>query len=321
MRIVVIGGTGHIGTFLCPSLARQGHEVICVTRGKSRPYAEDQGWGRVRMLTADRDALGREEFSALIREQGAEVVIDLINFTLDDAKSITAALRGQVGHYLYCSSCWAEGRAEILPFDPENSDKHPLCPYGQQKHDTDEYLLGLFRDEGFPVTMVMPGQISGAGWPIVNPWGNRLGRCNEIIRSGARLMLPNFGMETLHHVHGSDVAQVFELCVLRREAALGQRFYAASGGSVTTYGYARYLYRLFGHEPDIGFLPWPEWQDYVRKEAAAAGAEKVESEIREAYLHLARSGYLSTEKAARLLGYRPRYTNLETIADAYRALL
>ena len=32
MRIVVIGGSGHIGTFLVPRLVRAGHDVISVTR-------------------------------------------------------------------------------------------------------------------------------------------------------------------------------------------------------------------------------------------------------------------------------------------------
>jgi nucleoside-diphosphate-sugar epimerase len=40
MRIAVIGGTGHIGTFLSPRLAQAGHEVICVSRGQRRPYRD-----------------------------------------------------------------------------------------------------------------------------------------------------------------------------------------------------------------------------------------------------------------------------------------
>lgn len=35
MRIVVIGGTGHVGTYLVPRLMEGGHEVICV-----RPWAK-----------------------------------------------------------------------------------------------------------------------------------------------------------------------------------------------------------------------------------------------------------------------------------------
>ena len=29
MRVVVIGGTGHVGTFLIPRLIHEGYEVVC----------------------------------------------------------------------------------------------------------------------------------------------------------------------------------------------------------------------------------------------------------------------------------------------------
>jgi uncharacterized protein YbjT (DUF2867 family) len=32
MRIVIIGGTGHVGTYLVPRLVEAGHEVVCVSR-------------------------------------------------------------------------------------------------------------------------------------------------------------------------------------------------------------------------------------------------------------------------------------------------
>jgi nucleoside-diphosphate-sugar epimerase len=39
VRIVVIGGSGHVGSFLVPRLVRSGHEVINLTRGAHTPYA------------------------------------------------------------------------------------------------------------------------------------------------------------------------------------------------------------------------------------------------------------------------------------------
>ena len=37
MKIIVIGGTGHIGTYLVPHLVEAGHEVINVSRGQRQP--------------------------------------------------------------------------------------------------------------------------------------------------------------------------------------------------------------------------------------------------------------------------------------------
>ncbi len=37
-RIVVIGATGHVGTYLVPRLVRAGHEVVALSRGTRDPY-------------------------------------------------------------------------------------------------------------------------------------------------------------------------------------------------------------------------------------------------------------------------------------------
>ena len=37
MKILVIGGTGHVGSFLCPLLKERGHEVTVATRSGNAP--------------------------------------------------------------------------------------------------------------------------------------------------------------------------------------------------------------------------------------------------------------------------------------------
>ena len=38
MRAIVIGGTGHIGTYLVPRLVRLGYEVVNISRSQRDPY-------------------------------------------------------------------------------------------------------------------------------------------------------------------------------------------------------------------------------------------------------------------------------------------
>ncbi len=35
MRVVIIGGTGHVGTYLVPRLVQAGYEVINISRGRA----------------------------------------------------------------------------------------------------------------------------------------------------------------------------------------------------------------------------------------------------------------------------------------------
>lgn len=239
-----------------------------------------------------------------------DIVVDLINFHLSDTKAMAEALKNtRCSHYLFCSSCWAHGHGEILPFQPDDLKKQPLDEYGKQKFASEMYLKDLYRREGFPATIIMPGQISGPGWTIMNPWANKTLAPFQKIADGEEILLPNFGMETLHHVHGYDVAQCFFLAITHRNQALGESFDAVSGGSITLYGYAKLMYEFFGKEPRIGFLPWKEWCDYV--------GDPVECE--DTYYHITRSGFFSIAKEEKLLDYHPKYTNVETIKIAVQS--
>lgn len=307
MKIVVIGGGGHIGTYLTPRLVKDGHEVIVITRGKTQPYTEDAAWKQVRMIKLDRTETNN--FADKVAELEADVVVDLINFNLKDVKKIVDSLKGtRLSHYLYCSSIWAHGRAEVLPVD-SNAPKQPLDEYGWEKYKSEQYLKEQYRLTGFPATIIMPGQISGPGWKIINPVGNTDVEVFQKIAYGEVLTLPNFGMETLHHVHPDDVAQMFVKAIEHRKEALGESFHAVSSESLTLYGYANAVYRFFGQQPQIEYLPWTEWSKMINDEALTEHS----------YYHLARSGQFSIENATKLLGYSPKYTVFEVVEECLKS--
>jgi uncharacterized protein YbjT (DUF2867 family) len=60
MRIVVIGGSGHVGTYLVPRLVNAGHEVISVSRGMREPYQSHASWRFVTQLSIDRTETERD---------------------------------------------------------------------------------------------------------------------------------------------------------------------------------------------------------------------------------------------------------------------
>ena len=56
-------------------------------------------------------------------------------------------------------------------------------------------LKEQYRKNGFPATIIMPGQISGPGWTIINPLGNTDFSVFQKIANGQEIYLPNLGME------------------------------------------------------------------------------------------------------------------------------
>ena len=112
MRAVVIGGTGHVGTYLVPNLVEAGYDVVSVSRQDREPYASHVAWDSVEMVKIDRVAAeDAGDFGAQIRALNPDVVVDMICFTPESAKHLVEALKGQVRHFLHCGTIWVHGHS------------------------------------------------------------------------------------------------------------------------------------------------------------------------------------------------------------------
>jgi nucleoside-diphosphate-sugar epimerase len=114
MRVVIIGGSGHVGTFLVPRLVEAGHDVVVVSRGGRDPYHAHQAWRTVEQHRIDRnDAEKAGTFGSQIRDLRPDAVVDMICFTLESARHLVDALRGSIRHFLHCGSIWVHGPSPI----------------------------------------------------------------------------------------------------------------------------------------------------------------------------------------------------------------
>ena len=304
-RIVVIGATGHIGTYLVPRLVQAGHDVVAVSRGASQPYLPNLAWERVEKVALDRQTLeAAGEFGRAIADLGGDVVIDNICFTLDSAQQLAEALIGKVRHFLHIGTIWTHGMSEVVP-TPEDVTKRPFGEYGVQKAEIEAYLLGLARREGFPATILHPGHIVGQGWSPLNPAGHFDDAVFQTIARGEALALPNFGMETVHHIHADDIAVLLMRAMDNWSVARGESFHAVSPGAITLRFYAEAMYRWFGKAPALSFHPFEEWRAMQSPENAQATWE-----------HIIRSPNASIKKGRRLLGYAPRYSSLAAVQES-----
>src|SRR6478752_3006978 len=97
MRIVVIGATGHVGSYLVPRLVRAGHEVVAITRSQSEPYHPDPAWGSVERVYLDRDQGDADgTFAGQVADLRPDAVIDMVCFTPESAQKLVDGLRGRV---------------------------------------------------------------------------------------------------------------------------------------------------------------------------------------------------------------------------------
>jgi nucleoside-diphosphate-sugar epimerase len=287
-----------------------GHEVVCVSRSRRKPYREHACWSAITSLSLDRTAEEQAgTFGEKIAALGAEVVIDITCYSPRSAEQLVRAIEGRVQHLLHCGTIWVHGHSTRVP-TTEDEPRVPFGDYGIRKAAIEEWLLGQHRSTGLPVTVVHPGHLVGPGWAPINPTGNFDTSIFAALKHGREVRLANFGMETVHHVHAEDVAQVFLRAVQHREAAVGQSFHAVSAAALTLRGYAEQMAAWFGQPAQLRFLPWEEWKQGTGAKEVAATED-----------HIRHSPCCSIEKARALLGYEPRYTSLQAVREAVTWLM
>jgi nucleoside-diphosphate-sugar epimerase len=310
MRVVVLGGSGHIGTFLVPRLVRAGHEVVNLTRGSREPYVPDEAWSAVEQIVVDRaaeDAAGT--FGDRVAALQAEVVVDLICFTPESAAALVAALRGRTAQLIHCGTIWRYGASVKQPMREDDSSP-PFGEYGTQKAAIAELLAAETESGGLVTTVLQPGHISGPGWPVIGPLGNLDPGVWHAVSAGLEIAVPGLGTELMHHVHADDVAQAFQLAVENREEAAGQSFNVVAPSALTVRGLLSIAAGWFGQTARTRSVSWPEFRSATSPEFADSS-----------WQHLSRSQFASIEKARTLLGYRPAFEPEAAVLTALRWLI
>ncbi|MCX6214922.1 NAD-dependent epimerase/dehydratase family protein [Spirosoma sp.] len=305
MKIVVIGGTGHIGTFLVPRLVAAGHDVTVVSRRRRDPYQTHDDWQQVAFVALDRTELEKQgKFGQAIADLTPDAVIDLISFELDSTRQLTDALAGRVRHFLHCGTIWVHGYNELVPVN-ESDPRYPIDAYGLRKAAIETYLLQEVDQADLPSTVIHPGHIVGPGWTPITPAGNLDARIFTKLATGHEVLLPNQGLETLHHVHADDVALGFMLALDNPAASIGESFHILSERAMTWRGYAQALATWYGTSANLRFVTFDEFKQTTSEEYA-----------NQSWGHLLHSTNGSITKARQRLGFHPHYTSMEAIQES-----
>jgi nucleoside-diphosphate-sugar epimerase len=306
--VVVIGATGHIGTYLVPRLVRAGHEVVAVSRGERGPYHDSVEWRSVQRVVADRDAEDAAGvFGRRIAGLEPDAVVDLICFTPASAQRLVDALRATRPLLVHCGTIWVHGRTARVPVT-EDEPRAAFGEYGAGKAAIEELLHRETLAGGVPAVVLHPGHICGPGWPVITPVGNLDPDVWRRLAVGEPVAMPALGLGVLGHVHADDVAQAFERA-LTRPAAIGGSFHVVAEQAMTCRGLAEGAAAWFGREAVLDFVDWAEFERRVGPEHAGATLD-----------HIDRSIAACIDRSRDVLGYAPRYSSLEALHESVRWL-
>ncbi len=142
--ILVVGGAGYIGSFMCKYLSRNGYEPV-VLDNLSRGHREAVRWGPFyNGCMSDRELLDRiiteREIRAVMHfaaylEVGESVQKPSMYYRNNVTRTLDlldSMVRNRVGKFIFSSSCATYGEPVEIPIT-ENHPQNPISPYGRTK--------------------------------------------------------------------------------------------------------------------------------------------------------------------------------------------
>src|SRR4051812_25144466 len=122
MKVLILGGTGFIGRYLTTSLLKARHQVAVFYRGKKRVHFPRP----VLRIHGDRARL--DESARSFAEFSPDVVVDLIAFTEEDARSTINAFSGRADRLVCVSSMDVyQAYGSFRRLEPSQPRKRPLA--------------------------------------------------------------------------------------------------------------------------------------------------------------------------------------------------
>jgi nucleoside-diphosphate-sugar epimerase len=241
MRILIIGGTGLISTYITHILVERGQdEVVLYNRGKSS-YPTPSG---VKTISGDRtDAVA---FEAQMQGLGKfDVVMDMVGYQPADGASVVRAFAGQVGQFIFCSTVDVYLKpASRLPYT-EAEGYGGLNDYASNKVVLEKTLFSAHQRGDFALTVIRPAYTYGEGRGPLETFGGRT-QVLDRIRRGLPVAVHGDGSSLWVSCHAEDVARAF----------------VAAAGAQQTFGKS---YHVTGEE-------WMTWNTYFQQIAEALGA-------------------------------------------------
>lgn len=228
MKVLFIGGTGTISTAISRKLLELGCELYLITRGNRKDILPES----VNHITVDINE--EEKVLELIKDMSFDVVADFIAFKPSQVERDYRLFHGRTKQFIFISSTSAYQKplshyviSEATPLS------NPYWEYSRNKIACEEYLMKMYREKGFPITIVRPSHTYDERYIPLGVHG-RAGGWQVVKRmlEGKPVIIHGDGTSLWTMTHNSDFAKAF-VGLMGNIHAIGESVQITSDESLT----------------------------------------------------------------------------------------
>lgn len=151
MKVLFIGGTGTISMAITRQLAKEGHELYLVNRGSRTAEVSEN----VHIINADIN--NEAEVAEKLNGLEFDTVCDFIGYHPEQLERDFRLFNGKTRQFMYISSASAYQKPlSDYKITESTPLKNPYWEYSRNKIACEEYLNRMYRENGFPITIIRP---------------------------------------------------------------------------------------------------------------------------------------------------------------------
>lgn len=228
MKVLLIGGTGTISMAITKLLVQQGQDVYLLNRGTKDTECPDG----VTFIHGDMN--NEAEIDKLLDGKCFDTVCEFIGFVPAQVERDYRLFKNRTKQYMYISSASAYQKPLADYRITESTPlSNPHWQYSRDKIACEEYLMRMYRENGFPITIIRPSHTycekeiplgvhgTNGSWQVV-----------KRMLEGKPVIIHGDGTSLWTLTHNSDFAKAF-VGLIGNIHAIGETYHITSDETVT----------------------------------------------------------------------------------------
>jgi nucleoside-diphosphate-sugar epimerase len=269
MKALLIGGTGVISTAISALLVREGWELTLLNRGTRAHSIE--GAAEIHCDVNDEKAA-----AAALAGKDFDVVADFTIFTRGQAERDYRLFRGRTRQFIFISSASVYQKPPQSYLVNEGTPHvNPYWEYSQNKIACEDFFTEKYREEGFPLTIVLPSHTYDETKIPVGLHGDKGSwQVARRLLDGKPVIVHGDGSSLWTLTHSRDFARAF-VGLMGNGRALGQNVQITSDESLTWNQIYTYLANALG----VPFRAVHISSDFLTEAGKCAGYNDIEGNL------------------------------------------